>query len=171
MRLFVAVWPSREVADALAALPRPDDPAVRWTTPDQWHVTLRFLGEVPEDRLVDLVAALGTLGAACPPALARVGPATTRLGRSLLVAPVAGVDDLAASVVEATRGVGAPPPEGPFTGHLTLARGRGRRPVPASLAGASLGGSWPVTELALVRSELRAEGARYDDLAVVALTA
>ena len=29
-------------------MPRPDDPAVRWSTPDQWHVTLRFLGSVDD---------------------------------------------------------------------------------------------------------------------------
>ncbi|MDQ1444823.1 MAG: hypothetical protein QOI20_1287, partial [Acidimicrobiaceae bacterium] len=43
-RLFVAVWPRPEVVDALARLPRPDVPGLRWTGPDHWHVTLVFLG-------------------------------------------------------------------------------------------------------------------------------
>ena len=45
MRLFLAVWPSPEVVDVLRALPRPDTPGVRWSTEDQWHVTVEFLGE------------------------------------------------------------------------------------------------------------------------------
>ena len=45
-RLFVAVWPPDEVLDLIAALPRPEVEGLRWTTRDQWHVTLRFFGSV-----------------------------------------------------------------------------------------------------------------------------
>ena len=44
-RLFVAVVPPDDVLEAVAALPRPQEPGVRWTRPDTWHVTLRFLGD------------------------------------------------------------------------------------------------------------------------------
>ena len=46
-RLFVAAWPPPDVADAIAALPRPVEPGVRYTPREQWHVTLLFLGTVP----------------------------------------------------------------------------------------------------------------------------
>jgi 2'-5' RNA ligase len=49
VRLFVAVWPPNDVVDVLADLPRPDVAGVRWTTQGQWHVTLRFLGQVAAD--------------------------------------------------------------------------------------------------------------------------
>ncbi len=52
MRLFVAVWPSAAVVDELRGLERPARPGVRWTTADQWHVTLRFLGEMEDPDLL-----------------------------------------------------------------------------------------------------------------------
>ena len=54
-RLFVAVWPPPEVLDVLAALPRTERPGVRWTTRDQWHVTLRFLGMADPAEAVEAV--------------------------------------------------------------------------------------------------------------------
>ena len=143
MRLFVAAWPSVEVADALAGLPRPEAPGLRWTRPDQWHVTLRFLGEADPD---EATAALDELAAA-----------------RVVVAAVAGLDDLAASVVAATAGVGEPPEERAFTGHLTLARSKG--PVPPGAVGTPVAGSFPVDEVCLVRSRTLTEGAAYETLA------
>jgi len=58
VRLFVAVVPPGDVLDRLAALRRPPRPGVRWTRREQWHVTLRFLGEVDESAVPALVAAL-----------------------------------------------------------------------------------------------------------------
>ena len=58
VRLFVAVWPPADVVTRVAALPRPDVAGLRWTAPDHWHVTLRFLGSVPA---AEPVAAPGTL--------------------------------------------------------------------------------------------------------------
>jgi 2'-5' RNA ligase len=56
MRLFVAIIPPPEVAAELSRRLRPlrsspqaaTPPGLRWTSPDSWHVTLAFLGEVPE---------------------------------------------------------------------------------------------------------------------------
>ena len=42
------MWPPPEVVARLAALARPTVEGVRWTTPEQWHVTLRFLGWVDD---------------------------------------------------------------------------------------------------------------------------
>ena len=60
MRLFVAAWPPPEVVASLAALPRPDVAGLRWTRPDQWHVTLRFLGHV--EGVEPVVAATRSIG-------------------------------------------------------------------------------------------------------------
>lgn len=168
MRLFVAVWPSAEVAGGLEAMARPEHPSVRWTTPDQWHVTLRFLGEVAEHELAALVQALDALRSQSRRRVT-LGPTTARLGPHVLMVPVSGLDDLGRAVVDATRAFGQLPDDRPFTGHLTLARGRGRHAVPAALAGQPGGGSWPVTEVALVRSHLGSSGARYETLAGITL--
>lgn len=153
----------------LAGLDRPGHPAVRWTAPEQWHVTLRFLGPVPEGDLPALHAALERLACAHRARPATMGPATARLNRSVLAVPVAGVDDLGAALVEATGQLGAPVGPRRFTAHLTLARGRGRRPVPVELVGQVVEATWPVEELALVRSHLGPGGARYETLATFPL--
>src|ERR1700674_5370013 len=59
MRLFVAVWLPAPVLAQLDDLARPEMAGVRWTTIDQWHVTLRFLGELaaPEPLLETLAGA------------------------------------------------------------------------------------------------------------------
>lgn len=118
MRLFVAVRPPDDVLDAVAALARPAHPGVRWTTRDQWHVTLRFLGEVGESEPVAAALAAAPL----PAATAALGPRVTALGSGVVCLPVAGLDALAAAVSEATAGWGRPPEHRRFRGHLTLAR-------------------------------------------------
>jgi 2'-5' RNA ligase len=160
MRLFVAVWPPEEVVGTLARLERPDRRGVRWTTPDQWHVTLRFLGsmEDADEGKRALARTVPLAGPGQPVAVA--GPAVARLGPSILSLPVAGLEDVAASVIAATAGIGEPPPERPFRGHITLARAKRGVDVRV-LAGQSFSASWPVTELTLVASETRPNGARY----------
>ncbi|MCK9895107.1 2'-5' RNA ligase family protein [Frankia sp. AgB32] len=56
-RLFVAVLPPATVVDALAvatARARRAAPELRWSGSDRWHVTLAFLGPVPDERRVEL---------------------------------------------------------------------------------------------------------------------
>ncbi len=170
MRLFVTAWPSDEVRDVLAGVPRPEDAAVRWTGRDQWHVTLAFLGEVDERRVEDLVQAVTVAAAACPAREVTMGPATRRLGRGQLVVPVVGVDDLAGAGGERTAAaLGRPPEARPFRGHLTLARSRAKHPIPRSLEGTPAQASWTVDEVALVRSHLGGGPARYETLATAPL--
>lgn len=166
MRLFVAVWPSAEARELLGALPRPAVPGLRWSTPDQWHVTLRFLGEADPDEVRAALAAVEGTG----PAEARLGPATARFGNRVLHVPVDGLDRLAASVVAATGHLGRPPEGRPFRGHVTLARPVGRgRPDLRPLVGTPLAASWPVASVALVASRLRPAGAVYETEATVPL--
>jgi len=163
VRLFVAVRPPGDVLDAVAALARPDRPGVRWTTRDQWHVTLRFLGEVDDP---DPVAA-ALAAAPLPPATAAVGPRVATLGSGVVSLPVAGLDALAAAVGDATAAWGRPPEHRPFRGHLTLARtGRDRRTRPRTLAGEDLTARFTVPDVRLIRSHLGPAGARYEDLLV-----
>jgi RNA 2',3'-cyclic 3'-phosphodiesterase len=161
VRLFVAVAPPADALAAVARLDRPDVPGVRWTTADQWHVTLRFLGEVEDPGPV--AAALDD--APLVPTTASLGPRVAALGRGVLMVPVAGLDALAEAVVSATAGVGQPPGDRPFQGHLTLARARRGASV-RGLAGAAVAATFPVEEVRLVRSRLGPGGARYEDVHV-----
>lgn len=156
-RLFVAVWPPPDVLDALERFDRPVSAGTRWTTREQWHVTLRFVGRA------DPAAAAAALGAiAAPCASAEIGPTVVELG-PVVVAPVAGLDELAAAVRTATAEIGEPPDPRPFSGHLTLARGKELERCP--MIGASVEGRFTVTEIALVASETHPDGARYTDVA------
>ena len=170
-RLFVAVWPPDDVAAAVAALRRPSVDGVRWTAPSQWHVTMRFLGEVPDDRVGAVGAALAA--PALPAATAVLGPAVGRFGDRVLHVPVSGLDGLAAAVRGAVDDFAdrAALDDRPFHGHLTFARADGRRHRVrlAPLTGEEVTRSWPVTEVAVVRSHLGRGGARYETVAEVAL--
>lgn len=157
-RLFVAVWPPDDVLDRIAALDRPSVAGLRWTTKDQWHVTLRFLGQVPE--VAPVVEALAGLDLPAPDAV--LGPAVDRFGRRVLHIPVAGLDAIAAGVVEATAAVGRPPEDRPFHGHITLGRVAERARVDLRpLTGTVVDGGWRVDAICLVESLLSPKGARY----------
>lgn len=167
-RLFVAVRPPAEVLALLAELPRPDEPGVRWVPPAQWHVTLRFLGEADVGAARDALAALADATAGIDrPVTAELGPAVSRLGRSVVCVPVQGLAPLAAAVVAVTDGLGDPPDPRPFTGHLTLARLRGR--AACGIAGAPVSGRFDVTEVELVRSTLGSTGATHEVVARVGI--
>ena len=160
-RLFVAAWPDAATAAALRELPRPELDGVRWVVPEQWHVTLRFLGDCDRELVAARLAA-----ATLPSARARLGPAVGWLGRQVVV-PVVGVDELAAAVHRATVGVGEPP-RPRFRGHLTLARVR--RDATPSLVGHRVSGAFDVDAVALVGSELSPSGARYTTIATYPIT-
>jgi 2'-5' RNA ligase len=163
-RLFVAVWPPGNVLDLLAALPRPAVDGVRWTSRDQWHVTLRFLGSVPE--LEPVVAALAGL-ATSPSVVARMGPSVGRFGHRILHVPVTGLEGVAGDVMRLTGSIGRPPEDRPFSGHVTLARVTSNARVDLRpLAAAPLApAAWTVTDVCLVESQLSPAGARYSVVA------
>jgi 2'-5' RNA ligase len=77
---------------------------------------------------------------------------------------VAEIAALAAAVDRATAGLGFPPESRPFRGHLTVARVRSPRGLPALVeavraAGAPDFGAWTVSEVVLYESRLRPTGA------------
>jgi 2'-5' RNA ligase len=155
-RLFVAVHPDAAATRALRALPRPDERGVRWVPEENWHVTLRFLGACDP-----AVAKVRLAAARLPACRVALGPAVGWLGPQLVV-PAAGVDDLAAAVLAATADVGEPPGHR-FRGHLTVARTR--RGATTTILGHPFAADFDVTSIALVRSQLTTEGARYTTVA------
>jgi RNA 2',3'-cyclic 3'-phosphodiesterase len=165
MRLFVAVYPPERVLDALGRLHRPKRDGVRWTGRDQWHVTLRFLGEVADPDPVAAALAAAPLRR-CE---ARLGPRVEVPSRHLVWLPVAGLDELARAVEEATAGFGQPPDDRRFRGHVTLARVR-RRGRPGGLERPAFEDRFAVTDVRLVRSHLGDRGPRYEDLLVAPLS-
>lgn len=161
-RLFIAVWPPDEVVEELRALPRKDQRSVRFLPPENWHVTLRFLGDTDVGAVADALDGLRAESTA-----ARLGPGVDLLGERAVVVPVHGLDDLAATVTERTEDLGARP-RSRFVGHLTLARVKPYALTPSGLPralGMTVEAEFTVDEIALVASRLHPDGARYDTVA------
>jgi RNA 2',3'-cyclic 3'-phosphodiesterase len=170
VRLFVAVWPDDETRRRLAGLELElgRTKGLRFVGPERWHVTLRFLGEVDEERAGALGDSLVAAVASIPgPLPCRLGPGTSWFTSvRVLYLPAAGLDGLAAAVRTATLPIvgEAAEPEPAFNGHLTLARSKGRRLGVAALgemAGIPFEAAFPVTAVDLVSSQPSPEGHRY----------
>ena len=155
-RLFVAIWPPDDVLERFADIERPKDPGVKWVPQENLHITLRFLGDADVDDVSDRLDQ--TL---LPSATAVLGPAFDLLGERSLITPVAGVDELAAVVQQAVRGLGTERERKRFQGHVTVAR-LARHARPSRSAGRTFDASFDVEEVALVESTLRDTGAVYE---------
>ncbi|MGH3785505.1 MAG: RNA 2',3'-cyclic phosphodiesterase [Pseudonocardiaceae bacterium] len=164
MRLFVGLAPPDEVVEALrsttAAL-HELAPDLRWTRPEQWHVTLVFLGEIGDDILDELARRLARAAARHPP-LSLVPGGGGRFGHRVLWTQVQGERDglrrLADSVGAAARRCRLPVEQRRYRPHLTLARSDGTadlRPLVERLA-AWQGLPWVATRLYLVRGRVGA---------------
>ena len=129
MRLFVALDIPAEIRDRLDRFMegvRNFAPDVRWVKPEAFHVTLKFIGEQPNERVEQIRAALAKVD----------NPPTTIHFRGIGFFPTpksarvfwVGMDadghlaTLASAVDRATGTLGIPCETKPFTPHLTLAR-------------------------------------------------
>lgn len=119
---------------------------IAWTGPDNWHLTLKFLGEVDEARLPEVAAALGSIDFAAPCLrLGRAGgfgpgaaPKTLWAGLELGEQACA---SLAGDVDRALALCGFAPERRPFRAHVTLGR----------VKAAAVGDDWAAPGEELVR--------------------
>jgi 2'-5' RNA ligase len=138
--------------------------APRWTTPDRWHLTLLFLGAVPEECVGALVATAGPAVAGAPTMTLRLAgggrfgsvrrPQVAWAGLDGDVDPLVA---LAGRLADAARSLRLPVEDRPFRPHLTLGRWRPRQPADGSLTdrlAGYRGPDWPVTEVRLEESHL-----------------
>jgi RNA 2',3'-cyclic 3'-phosphodiesterase len=150
---------------------------ISWTRPGNWHLTLKFLGDVGEERLPDLARALRAVAfapfvlavgrAGFFPAPGRGSPRVLWTGLKLGGPECA---RLAATVEQALAPLGFAPEARPFAAHLTL--GRVKAAVPgddwALVERAVDGEAWPEAEMSrfvLWRSVPGAGGPHYSSLA------
>jgi 2'-5' RNA ligase len=177
MRLFVAIALPPEIRRHLARMQellRPMIPA-RWTKPDQFHLTLKFLGETADEKLPALLAALRTVRIEQPIPLQAVGVTCFPPHGAIRIIAAAFKDEsgncrrLQGEIERACHGSGFPLEGRPWTPHVTIARVRERLPVGARAAGVkgveSLSEEefW-AEEFFLIESRLDREGPRYTDL-------
>ncbi|HET7305981.1 MAG TPA: RNA 2',3'-cyclic phosphodiesterase [Segeticoccus sp.] len=170
MRMFAAITPSPEAVEDLAEFLEPRrevDSPLRWTLPDQWHVTVAFMAQVPERSLDDLTDRLARAAKRRTPWSCRIagaGAFPDPADGKVLWAGVEAQDDhgaeelrrLATGARAAAGKAGADVDGGRFHPHLTLARLRHRQELTRWLRvfDAYRGPVWAVTELVLVESRL-----------------
>lgn len=187
VRCFVALPLPAAYQDGLADLRKAWERRLRsklaWTRPGNWHLTLKFLGDVAEERLPRVVSALGAVRFAGFTAQAGEGgffpprPDPVQGGRRRwqprvlwlgLAAGEAAAGALAAAIEKALLPLGFPAEERPFSAHLTLARIKWSEPDPWDEVLADLAGRpWPEASAAgftLYRSVLGPGGPQYTPL-------
>jgi RNA 2',3'-cyclic 3'-phosphodiesterase len=159
VRAFVAFYPDEFARGELVEVAPDDADTVRVTDMADWHVTIRFLGQLDESRVEDVASTAAGAIAGVPSFTARLGPLTALgTGARVLFVPVVGAEALALAVDEALEGL-VEPRDGPYRGHLTLARARGRGRLPGGLSGLPVSVRFAVTEAALVASSLEPDRA------------
>lgn len=161
MRLFYAVFLPSDVQKALIEAQKRLDPFKGWkkTPPHQLHLTLSFLGEVPEEALEGLVALGDQVARAHPPFIARLrgtgyfpNEGSPRVW--FAKAEGEGFSPLAESLRKGAESADSKP----FVPHITLARKKGPAPRVGPMV---FGLEFPVREFALVQSILRPKGPEY----------
>lgn len=181
-RSFVAITIPPNQRGRLARLQTliaPELPNARWTLGDQFHVTLAFLGDIPDvdlnglcrsiaDRVTPLepfalnIQGLGAFPAPERPRVAWVGLTGPELDA---------LAHLRAEVVAAVTAAGYPPEDDRFTPHVTLGRiktSRDHQPDMTALVAHYRNwsaGSIPVAEVVTYASTLTPEGPAYMPLA------
>lgn len=168
-RLFVALALPAPVRERLAQLQSGLE-RVRWVEPENFHLTLRFVGEVDDGTADDLDASLtGLTAPSFSLGLSGIGHFEKRGHPSAVwagVAPNPALNALQQRVEAATRRAGLPAEGRKFRPHVTLARFRGdvssvavarwiERVTPFRIE------AFPVTEMTLFRSTLGHAGPTY----------
>jgi 2'-5' RNA ligase len=190
LRLFVALEPPDLVQRRLGALQSELKRAagrhsaeVKWVPPENIHLTLQFLGAVPEERVGDVERALAEAAAAAAALALEVrgagGFPNARRPRVLwagITGDLALLGALAAELGRRLAPLGFPPEERAFSAHLTLGRARDPHGLPglaAALSSVSTGpgAPWRAHEVVLFQSHLSPAGPRYEALARVPLGA
>jgi RNA 2',3'-cyclic 3'-phosphodiesterase len=189
-RLFAALDPPdsvrRRIAMAAAELKRSAGRAadeVRWVVPENVHLTLQFLGAVPDDRVAAVTEAVRAAASGSRPLALEVkgagGFPNARRPRVVWLGLGGELDALAALAADLGRKLaplGFPPEARPFSAHLTVGRARDGRGAPGlggALAAAAQGDGvpWRAGELVLFESHLSPKGPRYEAVVRAALGA
>jgi 2'-5' RNA ligase len=176
MRLFTAIDLPQDVVGALSRLIDQLRPAarIRWSPASNLHITTKFIGEWPDERLAELTAVLHALPPREPIPIEIRGlgffpnPHSPRVFWAAVHAPPA-LAALARETEQALERLGIPAEKRPFSPHLTLARIK--EPVPlqalrqaiASLPSTDFGAT-TADRFHLYRSTLHAAGSVYAKL-------
>jgi 2'-5' RNA ligase len=189
LRTFIAIELEQAVTDALAQVQadlRRATPSrsVRWVRPESIHLTLKFLGETPAARLMEIKKALVAAAAEVPPCSIAVqgldcfpNPRRPRVLWVGVSEPTGKLRALWQAIEAHVAPLGWPTESRGFQPHLTLGRVQ-RRSTPAQrrsigevVERSNVGwlGSMNVSEVSFISSKLKPSGAKYSTLKVAEL--
>jgi RNA 2',3'-cyclic 3'-phosphodiesterase len=124
-RLFTGIEIPAEIGLALSSF-RGGIPGARWVEPDNYHITLRFIGDIDERMADDVTSILGERRQRNPLAITIDGLDSFGGGKPRAVfARTSGngeLNELQGEQERLLRQVGLPPETRKFTPHITLAR-------------------------------------------------
>ncbi|MFH1745998.1 MAG: RNA 2',3'-cyclic phosphodiesterase [Planctomycetota bacterium] len=184
MRCFVAVDLTRPLRQPLIKLldelPRSRD--VRWCTQHQLHVTLKFLGDVPDAQIAQVKDAVGTAAAQLAPFKIKLGelgcfpsPRNPRVFWCGITDPSAGCARWVQTADPLFADLGFEPETRAYTPHITLGRSKSSAGSEVLRDALQNTAAPPTTEMTvesvvLFESRLLPQGARYIPLATVPFT-
>jgi 2'-5' RNA ligase len=180
MRLFTAIEIPEPVRDAIAPTAqhlKSACPQASWVRRENLHLTLKFLGEVPESQVADVCDALKRVSV--------VGTARIEVGGLEFFPPrgpvrvialglsgeVELIHQIFREVDRTTAEIGFPSEGRPFAPHITFARARrtihgsARKTLPPLLRWAGSPPTFEVTSFSLIESKLGSGGPEYLRLA------
>ena len=188
IRTFIAIDIPGDAKDALAALIQSLESSglhgIRWVNPKGIHLTLKFLGNIPQSmppRILDALNHACQEHAPFDLSLGEFGvfpnPNNPRVLWVGLNGDTSSLSRLQASVEKQCRSLGFEPDRRPFRPHLTLGRVRRSLPLPqldivrAVLKDRTSAGAlqWSVEEIHLIHSTLTPQGAVYRSLGTLPL--
>jgi 2'-5' RNA ligase len=182
VRTFVAILLPDDVRRALAASVaqlRTVGNDVAWVGPDNFHLTLKFLGPVDADRLPAVTDALTDAAGGCPSFQLGIrglgafpSPARPRVLWAGVDAGAAPAAALAARIDDGLEALGFKREARAFSPHVTLGRVRQPHAQPRlaeALTATVAFGRVEVRHVSLMRSDLSPRGARYTELAAAPL--
>jgi 2'-5' RNA ligase len=174
IRCFVAVELPKRMRDEIGRI---EDglrmPGLRLVRPDLCHVTLKFLGDVPEDKIADICNALKSVQMEPFEAAVRgIGAFPGRSIRVVWLGLEGNFSELHRSVDESLSRLGFEREGRQFNPHVTLGRvGRPSAQISDAIASKMAQfseidlGNFPVGRFLLKKSTLTREGPIYEDLA------
>ena len=181
VRTFICLQLPAFARDSLASTQqrlRESGAQVSWVKPHNIHLTLKFLGSVPAERLRDVVRAVRRAAVPAPPIALeltvlgcfpnRRAPRVVWAGLKQLPEALGGLQQ---RVEKELVAAGFPPESRPFSPHFTLGRvrsGRNIRKLVAAMQAERLEPlPFEVAEVVVMASQLHASGALYTPVSCI----
>jgi len=183
IRTFIAISVPGEIKKNISDLQRKlkqSKGIVKWIRTESMHLTLKFLGDVEEKRILSVADAvqhaagpqqpftisLGGTGVFPHPGRPRVLWVGVNQGKEILTS-------LAGSIDNSCTDLGFKPEKRKFSAHLTLGRVKSQQGIEHTLRDMNTAdfqaGSFQADRIIVMQSELKPEGARYTPLHTIKL--